>query len=171
MIPEATNDGDAGLLALYAAGRGAIGFSPFAIESMTDAAAAALTRSYTMLGGLAPLLTVATPAQRAGVLLDKQSPTTKTHGGRQRADRRHTTTRSRGRRRHATIRHGRAAAAWCWRSARTNTSSRATASSSRSAADRRASNASTRDATKTASGSPIRRLNGDETHQGRQVRL
>ena len=35
-----------------------------------------------MLGGLAPLLTVATPKQRAGVLLEKQSPTTKiTVGG------------------------------------------------------------------------------------------
>ena len=82
LIPEAINDGDAGLLALYAVGRGAIGFSPFAVESMTAAAAAALTRSYTLLSGMAPLLAVATPKQRAGALLDKPHPTTKlTVGG------------------------------------------------------------------------------------------
>ena len=82
LIPEARNDGDAGLLALYAMGRGAIAFSPFAVESMADAAGAALTRSYTMLSGLAPVLAAAAPAARAGVLLEKPQPTTKlTIGG------------------------------------------------------------------------------------------
>ena len=41
--------------ALYAVGRGALGFSPFAIESTAEAVAAALTKSYVLLAELAPL--------------------------------------------------------------------------------------------------------------------
>ena len=45
-IPEAKNDADAAVHALYAIGRGALGFSPFAIESTRATAdAAALTKA------------------------------------------------------------------------------------------------------------------------------
>ena len=73
-IPEAKNDADAAVHALYAFGRGALGFSPFAIESTADAAAAALTKSYALLTELAPLLAAAGAGKTAGVLFDKEQP-------------------------------------------------------------------------------------------------
>src|SRR5262245_30765046 len=74
-IPEARNDADAAVHALYAVGRGALGFSPFAIESVEDAAAAALTKSYAALADFAPLIVAAGPGKTAGVLFDKEHPT------------------------------------------------------------------------------------------------
>jgi beta-galactosidase GanA len=74
-IPEARNERDAAVHALYAIGRGALGFSPFAIESTDQAAAAALTTSYATLTELAPLIAAAGPKKMAGVLFDKEHPT------------------------------------------------------------------------------------------------
>jgi beta-galactosidase GanA len=74
-IPEARNDDAAAVHALYAIGRGALGFSPFAIEYTGDAAAAALTKSYALLTELAPIITAAGPNKTAGVLFDKERPT------------------------------------------------------------------------------------------------
>jgi len=75
-IPEARNEADAAVHALYAIGRGAIGFSPFAIESTAEAPAAALARSYAALADLTPLIAAAGPGKTAGVLLDKERPKT-----------------------------------------------------------------------------------------------
>jgi len=76
-IPEARNDADAAVHALYAIGRGALGFSPFAIETTADPAAAALARSYATLADLAPLIASAGGAGKtAGVLFDKDHPKT-----------------------------------------------------------------------------------------------
>ena len=72
-IPEARNEPEAAVHALYAVGRGAIGFSPFAIESAGEAAATALKGSYELLAELAPLL--AQSKRVEGVLLDRQHPT------------------------------------------------------------------------------------------------
>ena len=74
-IPEARNDSEAGIRALYAIGRGAVGFSPFAIETTDDAAAAALTKAYGVLAELTPVLTDPRPKSMAGVLVDKDHPT------------------------------------------------------------------------------------------------
>jgi beta-galactosidase GanA len=73
-IPEAKNENDAAVHALYAVGRGALGFSPFAIESTAEAAAAALTTSYATLTELAPLIAAAGAGKMFGVLFDKESP-------------------------------------------------------------------------------------------------
>jgi beta-galactosidase GanA len=73
-IPEAKNEADAPIHALYAFGRGALGFSPFAIESTAEAVAAALTRSYALLADLAPLIAAA-GGKTAGVLIDKGEKT------------------------------------------------------------------------------------------------
>jgi beta-galactosidase GanA len=75
-IPEAKNDADAAIHALYAIGRGALGFSPFAIETTGEAAAAALTKSYVTLAELAPLLTAAGAEKTFGVLLDSTTKST-----------------------------------------------------------------------------------------------
>jgi len=74
-IPEARNEADAAVHALYAVGRGAIGFSPFAIESAAEADAAALARSYGALTDLAPLVAAA-DGKIAGVLFDKDNQKT-----------------------------------------------------------------------------------------------
>jgi beta-galactosidase GanA len=70
-IPEARNEADAAVHALYAVGQRALGFSPFAIETAGQAESAALTRSYTVLADLAPLIAAAHPDKIAGVLVDK----------------------------------------------------------------------------------------------------
>src|SRR5262245_40260437 len=55
-IPEAHNEPEAAVQALYAIGRGALGFSPFSIENAAEPAAAALKGSYEVLAELAPLI-------------------------------------------------------------------------------------------------------------------
>jgi hypothetical protein len=81
-VPETRNNDEAAVNALYAAGQQALGVSPFAIDEIAAAPGAALTRAYQLIGGLAPLLSAAPPGRSAGVLLDKESPTTKlTMGG------------------------------------------------------------------------------------------
>jgi beta-galactosidase GanA len=57
-VPEALRSSDAAANALYAVGaRDAIGFCPFSIESITEPAASALTSAYDLLTQLAPLIT------------------------------------------------------------------------------------------------------------------
>ena len=57
-IPEALRSPDAAVNGLYAiAGLNAIGFSPFAIESITNPAARLLTESYDLVAQLTPLIT------------------------------------------------------------------------------------------------------------------
>jgi beta-galactosidase GanA len=80
-IPEAKNEADAAVNALYAIGRGALGFSPFAIETTADASAAALTKAYVTLTDLAPVLAAAGAGKTAGVLFEKEHPTTHVHFG------------------------------------------------------------------------------------------
>jgi len=75
-IPEARNEADAAVHALYAIGRGAIGFSPFAIETAARADADALARSYATLAVLAPMIAAAGAGKTAGVLFDKEHPKT-----------------------------------------------------------------------------------------------
>ncbi len=75
-IPEAKNEADAAVHALYAIGRGAIGFSPFDVEDTASAAAAALTKAYATLTDLGPLIAAAGPNKMAGVLFDKEHPNT-----------------------------------------------------------------------------------------------
>ena len=170
-IPEAKNEADAPIHALYAFGRGALGFSPFAIESTAEAVAAALTKSYVLLADLAPLIAAA-GGKTAGVLMTRErrprrfasaaSICTST-----------TTTRFRGRPLPASIRPGRAPAASSSRSRPASSSSRATASSSRSARRTRSSGLERVDEGRVEAGKFVvtRRLNGDETHQGRHVRM
>ena len=80
-IPEARNEESAAVHALYAIGRGALGFSPFAIELASDAAAAALAKSYGTLADLAPILAAAGADKTAGALLDKEQARTLLHFG------------------------------------------------------------------------------------------
>jgi hypothetical protein len=75
-IPEAENGETAAVNAFYALGQHALGFSPFAVEAMADPAAAALGRAYRLLGELAPVL-LAPSADTSGVLLDRETPTAK----------------------------------------------------------------------------------------------
>jgi beta-galactosidase GanA len=72
-VPEARNGPESGVHALYAFGLGAIGFSPFAIDTIPAAGAAALRPAYALLADLAPLL-LAGGARTAGVLVDKDAP-------------------------------------------------------------------------------------------------
>ena len=56
-VPEALRSAEASVNVFYAVGQhDAIGFSPFAIESATGPAAAGLAESYTQLAGLAPIV-------------------------------------------------------------------------------------------------------------------
>ena len=67
-IPEAVRSGQAPANALYVVGGlNAIGFSPFAIESTTDAAARLLGESYDLIAQLTPLI-VAHRGETAGLL-------------------------------------------------------------------------------------------------------
>jgi hypothetical protein len=75
-IPEARNDADAAVHALYAIGRGAIGFSPFAIESAARPDADALARSYATLADLGRVVAAIGARKSAGVLFDKDHPKT-----------------------------------------------------------------------------------------------
>jgi len=72
-IPEARNEPEAAVHALYAIGRGALGFSPFSIENAGEAAAAAVKGSYDVLAELAPLIAGGSK-RHVGVLLDKERP-------------------------------------------------------------------------------------------------
>jgi beta-galactosidase GanA len=95
-IPEARKDEDSGVNALYAVGAyGALGFSPFAIETIENPGASPLAESYRLLSQLAPLIVQQTaqapaalappapghpssaapwPATMTAVLLDKETP-------------------------------------------------------------------------------------------------
>jgi beta-galactosidase GanA len=74
-IPEARNEMDMAIHALYAVGRGAVGFSPFAIETAAEPAAAALAKAYGLLRDLAPVLAAAGSNKTVGVLVDKGDKT------------------------------------------------------------------------------------------------
>ena len=76
-VPEARNDLSCAVKALYAIGaHQALGFSPFAIESLEPAVASALGDSYRMLAQLTPqILARQGLGSLTGVLLDKENPT------------------------------------------------------------------------------------------------
>jgi beta-galactosidase GanA len=76
LVPEAKNGDDAAVHALYVAGQQGIGFAPFAIEGMAAPAATALGRAYATIASLAPPLLAAPPGRSAGVLIDKAAPKT-----------------------------------------------------------------------------------------------
>jgi beta-galactosidase GanA len=79
-VPEAQNDVDAAIYALYLAGRSALGFSPFAIESAAAPAAAALTTAYGLLARVEPALHASRAGAKTastGVVLEKERPTMK----------------------------------------------------------------------------------------------
>jgi len=78
-IPEARNEEEAAVHALYAIGRGALGFSPFAPELATDAATAALSKSYALLNDLAPILASAGASKTSAAVLDKEHAKTLLH--------------------------------------------------------------------------------------------
>lgn len=75
-VPEAKNDPDAAAHAFYSVGRGALGFSPFAIETAPEATTAALSRAYRLLGAIAPALQKSHLGSE-GVLLHKERSTAK----------------------------------------------------------------------------------------------
>jgi hypothetical protein len=80
-VPEAKNGEDTAVNALYAVGQQAIGVSPFAIDATAPEVAAPLAAAYGLAAQLAPLV-LADGAETAGVLLDKAAPTVKlTLGG------------------------------------------------------------------------------------------
>jgi beta-galactosidase GanA len=75
-IPEARRGDESAIHALYALGRhGAIGFSPFSIESIENPASAPLSQSYRILAQLTPLI-VEHQARRSitGFVLEKERP-------------------------------------------------------------------------------------------------
>ncbi len=76
-VPEARNDLSCAVKALYAIGaHQAMGFSPFAIESLEPAVASALGDSYRVLAELTPqILAQQGLGTMTGVLLDKENPT------------------------------------------------------------------------------------------------
>jgi beta-galactosidase GanA len=81
-IPEARNEEVVAVNALYAAGQQALGVSPFAIDAIAPAAGAALAHAYQLLADLAPALLGAGAGRTAGVLVDKDVPRTElTLGG------------------------------------------------------------------------------------------
>jgi hypothetical protein len=81
-VPEAKNGEEVGVHALYAAGQQALGFSPFAINEIAKAPAGTLAHAYALIGSLDPLLLNAGPDRTAGVLVDKESaPVKVTLGG------------------------------------------------------------------------------------------
>ena len=75
-IPEAKNGDEVAANVLYAAGQQALGVSPFAIDAISPSAGAGLSRAYKLLADLAPTLLAAAPGRTAGVLVDKDAPTT-----------------------------------------------------------------------------------------------
>ena len=81
LVPEAKNDESTAVNVLYAIGQQAIGVSPFAIDATPPALAAPLAQAYGLGAELAPFL-LADGARTAGVLLEKSAPTVKlTLGG------------------------------------------------------------------------------------------
>jgi hypothetical protein len=76
-VPEARLGDESGDHALYAIGQhAALGFSPFSIESIDGPRAAALAECYALLRQLGPLvLARQTAGQVAGVLVDRPCPT------------------------------------------------------------------------------------------------
>ena len=80
-VPEARNEPDCALRALYAIGaHQAMGFSPFAIESIDSPTASPLAESYRLLRQIAPLVAQARSQSQEGegtmtaVLLDRENP-------------------------------------------------------------------------------------------------
>lgn len=75
-IPEAQRGPDSAVHALYTIGQhDGMGFSPFSIENIEDPANAPLTKSYDLLKQLSPLiLQNQGKSVSAGVLLDKENP-------------------------------------------------------------------------------------------------
>jgi hypothetical protein len=75
-IPEATNDAASALDVFYAIGeKRAIGYCPFSIESIADPRTSLLRQAYQAIGSLAPtLLEARERGATAGVLLDKETP-------------------------------------------------------------------------------------------------
>jgi hypothetical protein len=80
-VPEAKNDESTAANVLYAIGQQALGVSPFAIDATPPAIAPTLAQAYGLGAQLAPFL-LADGTRAAGVLLDKQTSTVKvTLGG------------------------------------------------------------------------------------------
>ena len=75
-VPEARNDVSCAVKAFYAIGaHQAMGFSPFAIESLEPAVSSALGDAYRVLGQLTPLILAHQGlGSMTGVLLDKENP-------------------------------------------------------------------------------------------------
>jgi len=73
LIPEARNGPESAVHAFYAFGQQAIGFSPFSVETMAEGAGVALKQAYELIGELAPFL-LAERARTAGALLDREAP-------------------------------------------------------------------------------------------------
>jgi beta-galactosidase GanA len=80
-VPEARNEADSGVNALYAVGaHQALGFSPFSVESIENPGASTLAQSYRVLEQIAPLVLAASAQAGKGagtmtaVLLDKENP-------------------------------------------------------------------------------------------------
>jgi hypothetical protein len=82
-IPEAANDADRAVEAFYALGQhDAIGYSPFAIESIDKPAESPLAKTYDILGRLAPLIAQSQGrGAMAAVLLDKEAKRTEARLG------------------------------------------------------------------------------------------
>ncbi|WP_193161945.1 GH35 family beta-galactosidase [Microbulbifer hainanensis] len=74
-IPEMRFDSDVGAKALFAFGHyKALGFSPFSVETGRAPATDNLRRSYALLNQLAPQLSASDSAHRAGVWLTREKP-------------------------------------------------------------------------------------------------
>lgn len=82
-IPEIANDPAAASEVFYAIGRhDALGFSPFAIDTISDRSAAALKASYGLLRELAPLVLRSQGTGRiGGAIVDSQNPISEIHLG------------------------------------------------------------------------------------------
>jgi beta-galactosidase GanA len=72
-VPEIKNDEAVAMHALFAFGQGALGFSPFDIEHTSDPQAKELSRAYSFIAGLGALANNPT----VGVLVDGERPTQK----------------------------------------------------------------------------------------------
>ncbi|HVZ87721.1 MAG TPA: DUF5597 domain-containing protein [Polyangia bacterium] len=75
-VPEARNGEEVAVNALYALGQQALGVSPFAIDAIPPTAGAALGQVYKLAADLTPALLAAAPGHTAGVLVEKDAPTT-----------------------------------------------------------------------------------------------
>jgi beta-galactosidase GanA len=80
-VPETANDGDNAVTAFYGVGQHhALGWSPFAVDAIEDPAHAPLARAYEILRALAPIVS-GSEAASGGVLLGKESPRAELHAG------------------------------------------------------------------------------------------